>query len=37
MPGGNDYPLAALMKRTDNCSVYQVENFKETRKLLTTL
>ena len=43
MEGGNDYPLAKLMKNTENCSVYQAgkpsaENgYLETRNILEIL
>tara|TARA_Y100000593_G_scaffold71479_1_gene131263 strand:+ start:361 stop:1110 length:750 start_codon:yes stop_codon:yes gene_type:complete len=35
--GGNDYPLAKLMKETDNCKYYQTEGWKETQKILESL
>ena len=35
--GGNDYPLAKLMKKTDKCSFYQTEGWKETQKILESL
>ena len=37
MEGGNDYPLAKLMEETDNCSYYQVDGWKETKKILEEL
>ena len=35
--GGNDYPLAVLMDNTDNCDFYQIEDCKETQKILEEL
>jgi phosphomannomutase len=35
--GGNDYPLAKLMKETDNCSYYHTEGWKQTKKILKEL
>jgi len=43
MKGGNDYPLAKLMKEQDNCEVYQVgepsteDGYLETQKILEKL
>ena len=37
MEGGNDYPLAKLMEKTDNCSYYQTENWKQTKQILESL
>ena len=37
LPGGNDYPLATLMEETINCEVHQVDDYRETRKLITKL
>ena len=43
MEGGNDYPLAAIMNKTDNCSVYQAgtpsaeDGYKHTKTILETL
>ena len=35
--GGNDYPLAQLMKKTDNCSYYQTDGPEQTQKILEKL
>ena len=35
--GGNDYPLAKLMGKTDGCRYYKVEDYKETQKILESL
>ena len=35
--GGNDYPLAKLMKDTDNCTYYQTEGPEQTQKILESL
>ena len=35
--GGNDYPLAKLMKETDNCKYYQTEGWEQTQKILEKL
>ena len=35
--GGNDYPLAKLMKETENCSYYQTEGPEQTQKILESL
>ena len=35
--GGNDYPLAKLMGKTDGCRYYKVEDYKETRQILESL
>jgi len=32
--GGNDYPLANLMEKTDNCKVHQVDGYRKTWWLL---
>ena len=37
MKGGNDYPLAKLMKKTDKCSFYQTEGWEQTQKILESL
>tara|TARA_Y100001938_G_scaffold128452_1_gene182228 strand:+ start:594 stop:1340 length:747 start_codon:yes stop_codon:yes gene_type:complete len=37
MKGGNDYPLARLMKNTDNCSYYQTGGWNETQNILENL
>ncbi len=43
MEGGNDYPLAYIMNKTDNCSVHQAgtpsaeDGYKHTKKILETL
>jgi phosphomannomutase len=43
MEGGNDYPLADIMNKTDNCNVYQAgapsaeDGYKHTKKILETL
>ena len=37
MKGGNDYPLAKLMEKTENCSYYQTEGWKETKQILEKL
>ena len=43
MEGGNDYPLAKVMKEIDNCKVYQAgepsqeDGYKETQKILESL
>ena len=34
MEGGNDYPLAKLMEKTNNCSYYQTTGPEETQKIL---
>ena len=35
--GGNDYPLAKLMEKTDNCSYYQTDGWEQTQKILEEL
>ena len=35
--GGNDYPLAKLMGKTDGCRYYKVEDYKETKQILESL
>jgi len=35
--GGNDYPLAKLMEKTDNCSTFQTNGWKQTQKILEKL
>ena len=35
--GGNDYPLAKLMGKTDGCRYYKVEGYKETKQILESL
>ena len=35
--GGNDYPLAKLMGKTDGCRYYKVEGYKETKQILEQL
>ena len=35
--GGNDYPLAKLMSKTDNCSYHQTEGWEQTQKILEKL
>ena len=43
MEGGNDYPLAEVMYKTENCSVYQAgepsaeDGYKHTKKILEEL
>ena len=43
MKGGNDYPLAEVMHKTENCSVYQAgepsaeDGYKHTKKILEEL
>ena len=43
MEGGNDYPLAEVMHKTENCSVYQAgepsaeDGYKHTKKILEEL
>jgi phosphomannomutase len=37
MRGGNDYPLAKLMEKTDNCSYHQTENWEQTMQILKDL
>ena len=37
MEGGNDYPLAKLMDKTDNCNYHQTEGFEKTQKILEEL
>ena len=37
MKGGNDYPLAKLMKEKNDCSFYQTENWKHTIQILEKL
>ena len=43
MEGGNDYPLAEVMNKTENCSVYQAgepsaeDGYKHTKKILEEL
>ena len=43
MKGGNDYPLAKVMKQMDDCKVYQAgkpsaeDGYKETQKILESL
>ena len=35
--GGNDYPLAKLMKETDNCKYFQTEGSEQTMEILQLL
>ena len=35
--GGNDYPLAKLMKETDDCDYYQTEGWEKTKQILEKL
>ena len=35
--GGNDYPLAKLMGKTDGCRYYKVEGHEETKQILESL
>ena len=35
--GGNDYPLAKLMNKTDNCSTFQTDGWEQTQKILESL
>jgi phosphomannomutase len=35
--GGNDYPLAKLMGKTDGCRYYKVEGYEETKQILESL
>tara|TARA_Y100000592_G_scaffold530_1_gene875 strand:+ start:401 stop:1678 length:1278 start_codon:yes stop_codon:yes gene_type:complete len=35
--GGNDYPLAKLMEKTNNCKYYHTENWKQTQKILESI
>ena len=35
--GGNDYPLAKLMGKTEGCRYYKVEDYKETKQILESL
>ena len=37
MEGGNDYPLAKLMEKTENCKYYQTESWEQTQKILEKL
>ena len=37
MEGGNDYPLAKLMEKTDNCNYYQTEGPEHTKQILESL
>ena len=35
--GGNDYPLAKLMKETNNCYTFQTNGWEQTQKILESL
>jgi len=35
--GGNDFPLAKLMNKTDNCSLYQTDGWEHTKEILENL
>jgi len=35
--GGNDYPLAKLMRETDDCDYYQTESWEKTKQILEKL
>ena len=35
--GGNDYPLAKLMGKTEGCRYYKVEDYNETKQILESL
>ncbi len=35
--GGNDYPLAKLMNKTDNCSTFQTDGWEHTMQILENL
>ena len=35
--GGNDYPLAKLMEKTDRCSYHQTKGWKNTKQILESL
>ena len=35
--GGNDWPLAKLMNKTDNCSLYQTDGWEHTKEILESL
>ena len=35
--GGNDYPLAKLMKETDNCYTFQTTGWEQTQQILESL
>ena len=37
MEGGNDYPLAKLMNKTDNCSTFQTDGWEHTIQILENL
>ena len=37
MKGGNDYPLAKLMKETNNCYTFQTNGWEQTQKILEEL
>ena len=37
MKGGNDYPLAKLMKDTKNCMYHQTDSWEETKQILESL
>jgi len=37
LEGGNDYPLAKLMSKTNNCSYHQTEGWKNTQQILESL
>ena len=35
--GGNDYPLAKLMKETNNCYTFQTNGWEQTQEILENL
>ena len=35
--GGNDYPLAQLMEKTENCKYYQTKGWEHTKEILESL
>jgi hypothetical protein len=35
--GGNDYPLAKLMNKKDNCSTFQTDGWEHTIQILENL
>jgi len=37
LEGGNDYPLAKLMSKTNNCSYHRTEGWKNTQQILESL
>ena len=37
MEGGNDYPLAKLMEKTDNCKYFNTNGWEQTQQILEKL